>query len=315
MGWFGMTQPGQVFTIAALNAAWEDVRRTSEAAGVDGFSVEDFSRNDTGWLASLHVQLLGGRYTPSPLRTIFIAKRDGRQRRIGIPTVRDRIAGRVLAQRIERKMEPRFHPSSFAFRPGRSIRQAIRPIHPGEGQGTAVRFDIKECFNSIPCYALENTLRGLRFESWIIDWVRAVFEAGEMQGGIFSLPDRGISQGSPLSPVMCNIYLNGIDYYLADRCRTYVRYADDFLALVEGRKQADAVLNAARESLRCIGLSLNPDKAKVATFDEGFVFLGTHFVGGMQFPCIPIRKPNGRIIKVSGYEGDSQYANTVWRCL
>lgn len=300
--------PAKVFSEDQLREAWDHVRKHSKAAGPDGFSPADFERNDTHWLRKMRAELVRGDYLFGPLKLVMVPKSDGGTRWIGIPDVRDRIAGRALALALTDRVDRRFHASSFAYRPRRGVREAVAKVTPRGGRDYVARFDIAKCFDTI---APETAVAALEpVEGWVRDMALQAVTVGMGRDGDFRRP-RGIPQGSALSPLLCNCVLDGLDRALARLEPRYVRYADDMAACCKSFEGAEAVMDEARRVLAGLDMALNERKCGVATFQHGFRYLGTWFQGSFAFPQLEVVR-DGRKVRVSGYEGDSEYAVADW---
>jgi group II intron reverse transcriptase/maturase len=194
-------------------------------------------------------------------------------RRLAVLSVRDRVIQQALNLALAPLWNGRFAPCSFAYRPGRSAIQAVAAVERGltDGQHWVLDGDIASFFDSVPHSALFSLL-----DEWLPDpHVRRLLEgcvaATSPEGG------RGVAQGSPLSPLLANLYLHRMDTTLLQAGYTLIRYADDFIVLCATRQQAEAALQTTERLLRHLALSLNPDKTRIVHRDEGFTFLGFTF--------------------------------------
>ena len=267
------------FCVSSLKNAWERVRRNDGCAGGDGVSVNAFSQNLHHNLTALSAAILGGTYGPRDLRRLDIAKDDGTLRPLCVPCVSDRIAQTAAARILTPLLEPGFSKYSFAYRPGKSVIQAVRTIENLRSRGFThvVESDIERCFESIPHDRLLALLEAVigNQNSRMLDMVGIWLEhyALEMQ-----TPGRGLAQGSPLSPVLANLYLDQLDDVFAKKHLALVRFADDFVILCKSEEAAHSALNQAKSFLRDHGLEMKGDKTRVVDFSRGFEFLGHLFV-------------------------------------
>lgn len=271
-----------------LHRAWLDVwsgRTTASrhvGAGVDGVTVTDWA---AGWdrrLAALQVDLLTGDYRPSSLKWFELARSTaalGRApRRLGIPTVTDRVAQRAAKNVLEPLWETRFLSCSHGFRPERSVFTAVAHVllHEAQGRRWVVDGDITACFDSLDH---DRLLREVaregddRLTELVAAWLAAGSRGGAGDG-------RGVVQGAPLSPLLANIYLHAFDVGLIAAGYALVRYADDFAILCCDRREALDAAAAAGAQLARIGLALNRTKTRVLPFGPSFVFLGARFGEG-----------------------------------
>jgi RNA-directed DNA polymerase len=288
---------------AVLATAWMRVRnnRGSRTAGVDGITayyVEDV-RGVEVFLADLRADLKARQFIPVPVRERMIPKASGKLRRLGIPTVRDRVVQAALKLVLEPIFEADFAPCSHGFRPGHRAQDAIAEIHQWTSHprnyGWVVDADIEACFDAIDHPALMDRVRARIADKRVLALVKAFLKAGILSEEQ-TLRDTatGTPQGGILSPLLANIALSVLDEHFAaawaamgdssarHRRRakgqaTYrlIRYADDFVVLVHGtRAHAEALRNEAAAVLAPMGLRLSAAKTRIVSIDQGFDFLG-----------------------------------------
>lgn len=265
----------------ALADAWAKVHENAGCPGVDGVSVEAFHQQALSRLAELRCAVQEGRYRPQPLLGVAIPKRSGGQRLLSIPTLTDRVLQTAVAQLLTRLIDPDFDDASFAYRTGRSVRQATARIVACRDQGLCwvVDADIECYFDSVDHATLLAMLRrrlpDASLTAVLAQWLAApVVVEGEVR------PRRlGVPQGAPISPLLSNLYLDVLDGALADANYTEVRYADDFLVLCRTREEAEAAMVLTRSVLGRLQLRLNEEKSRVTHFQAGFCFLGVRFEG------------------------------------
>lgn len=289
---------------AFLLTAWHRVRgnRGARSTGVDrqsAYSIET-RRGAEAFLRDLREQLKQRRYRPLPVRERLIPKADGRMRRLGIPTVTDRVVQAAVKLVLEPIFEADFQPCSYGFRPKRRAQDAIAEIHflTSRRYEWIVEADIEACFDRIGHAALLGRVAQRIGDRRILALVKAFLKAGILT----ELGDReatltGTPQGGILSPLLANIALSALDEYFAQGwqstmstamrrrtrrrkglgCWRLVRYADDFVIMVAGtRDNAQALLPEVAAVLAPLGLNLSAQKTKVLHVDEGFDFLGFH---------------------------------------
>jgi RNA-directed DNA polymerase len=290
---------------ATLVVAWSRVSRNrgSRTAGIDAatrrhveaLGVERFLRE-------LRDELKAGEFRPLPVRERMIPKPDGRRRRLGIPTLKDRVVQMALKLVLEPIFETGFYPSSYAYRPGRRAQDAIAEIHyfTTRTYEWIVETDIEACFDRLPHRLIGDEVGRRIGDKRVLGLVRAFLKAGLMrETGRLERTVTGTPQGGIASPLLANIALSALDrQYEADRQEmsrspgrrqhlqrrghpTYrlVRYADDLVVLVKGtREQAQALLDRLAWRVEALGLSLKSEKTAVTHIDEGFVFLGQRIV-------------------------------------
>jgi len=291
-----------VYDPAFLLLAWRRVRgnRGARSAGVDGKTARyvEVERGVEPFLAELRADLRARTFRPLPVRERHIPKRSGKLRRLGVPTVRDRVVQAALKLVLEPIFEADFEPCSYGFRPRRRAHDAIAEIHYfcSRSYEWVLEGDIQACFDSIDHRALMDRVRGRVGDRRVLALVRAFLKAGILtEDGAERDTITGTPQGGILSPLLANIALSVLDEHFVgawqamgrgssarqERRRkglaTYrlVRYADDFVVLVAGtRAHAEALGGEAAEVLRPMGLHLSPEKTAVSHIDEGFDFLG-----------------------------------------
>lgn len=286
---------GNLFAAATrlemLETAWARVRGNAGCAGSDGVTIERFAERSAQRLLGLMTRLRDGSYRPRPLRVFDIPKPDGDQRRLAVPAVVDRVAQTAVAMTLMPIVEPELDEASFAYRPGRSVQQAVRTIdqHRKAGFTQVVEGDIERYFDRVPqgllMGKLETLLAGRPGAAALLDLIGLWLEAAAVD---LDTPGVGIPQGSPLSPLLSNLYLDAVDeaFARARRDLRFVRYGDDFVILTKRPEAAAAALEQMRRLLAEHGLGLNPEKTRLVDFDRGFKFLGHLFVRSMVLKSV-----------------------------
>ena len=269
-----------------LREAWERIRANGGAAGVDGQSIAAVEAEGVeGFLAGLAEDLRAGTYHPRPVRRVYIPKGDGKQRPLGIPTVRDRVAQMATKLVIEPIFEADFYAGSFGFRPKKSAHDALEAVRKkgNEGRNWVVDADISAYFDSIDKGKLMLMVEARISDRKVLKWLRQWLDAGLFEDGTVRETLAGTPQGGVISPLLANIYLHVLDRHWHERCShlgVLVRYADDFVVLCRTELAAQEALREVRTVLDGLGLTLHPDKTRVANLTNGaddFVFLGmTH---------------------------------------
>jgi CRISPR-associated protein Cas1 len=262
-----------------LSLAWQRVKANGGAAGRDGITVERFALVAAAQIDLLARQLGDGSYRPSPARRVYLPKRSGGVRPLDIPSVFDRVAqascAMVLDERLDRVMED----SSFAYRRGRSVAQAVARIAALRRNGFVhvVDGDIKAYFETIPHERLMAKLERHVDDAAVIDLIWLWLET-------YSLTGRGVPQGSPVSPLLANLYLDDVDERIVGRGVRLVRFADDYLLLCTSAAAAEGAMARMAALLADEGLEMHPEKSRVTSFEEGFRFLGHVFVRALTMP-------------------------------
>ena len=259
--------------------AWRAVRRNRGAAGIDKVSIRMFERNLDANLDHLMRELKQRTYQPLPARRVYIPKdaKGTKFRPLGIPAVRDRVAQEVLRRLLSPIFEAKFHNHSYGFRPGRSCHDAVEKVMELGQQGYryVLDADVSGCFDNLSHTAIMNELSDVVADGNILGLVEKFLKAGVMEGGKIRPTHRGTPQGGVASPLLANIALNLLDQYLHERGYQFVRYADDFVVLCRTEEEAKEALAMVEQFVSDqLGLSLSPEKTKIARFHEGFSFLG-----------------------------------------
>lgn len=273
-----MTLLDRVLDLETLRWAWLRVAANKGAPGSDGVSVRQFGRLRDVNLLALADAVRDGTYQPAPPRRVRI--RDGaKSRTITVLAVGDRVLQRAALDVLTPIFEPTFLPASFGYRPGRSVKHAIKRIVTlrDRGFGWVVDADIADCFGSLDHALLHQFLAphvpdaGLRrlLQSWL----------AIPHGSRLAPPTSGIPLGAVISPLLCNVYLHQLDRSLQRRRLQVVRYADDFVVLGKSEEHARRALRDTEKVLRGLNLELHPAKTRVTSFDDGFSFLGVDFEG------------------------------------
>jgi len=273
-----------------LFAAWSKVRDNGGAAGVDGISIGQFGEKLFGRLVTLRSEVEQRQYQPSALLELFIPKKNGKLRRLCIPTVRDRILQTSVAQVLMPYVEPELEVSSFAYRKGRSVKMAVATItqYRDEGYQWVVDADITTFFDQIDHRLLIEKLTRTIPDGSVVPlielWLAATIQSEHQPPYLLQ---KGVPQGSPISPLLSNIYLDDLDEALLGENLRLVRFADDFLILCKDQNDAEEALHLTSDVIDSLKLSLNTEKTHITNFDEGFRFLGVDFIRNLVRPADP----------------------------
>lgn len=262
--------------------AWERVRANRGAPGCDGEEVEQFAQGLLGRLHTLQAEVADGRYVARPLRVVALPKPDGGQRLLAIPGVRDRVLQAAIAHALGRRIEPTLDEASHAYRPGRSVLGALAALLALRDQGrtTVLKADVASFFDHIHQPTLMAQLRRFSADPGLLALVGQVLAAVLDEDGERRLMTRGVPQGSPLSPLLANLYLHPFDVGMRAQGFQLVRYADDLVLACRDADEAARARDAAQRTLRELHLELNPAKTRIASFVSGFDFLGVRFKDG-----------------------------------
>jgi RNA-directed DNA polymerase len=270
-----------------LARAWQEVKTNAGSAGVDKQTIEQIEQQGVeGFLAELATELREGRYRPRAVRRVWIPKADGgaKQRGLGIPTVRDRVAQAAAKVVLEPIFEADFRESSYGFRPKRSAHQAGEQLRQAVNRGAnwIVELDIEAFYDRIDHDLLMKLVEKRICDRRVLKLLRQWLKAGVLEGGEVLPTDQGVPQGGVISCVLANVVLHELDRLWEDRCSQLgqlIRYADDGVLLCRTESQAREALWRVGVILSRLKLTLHPTKTQVVYVGDGrqgFDFLGFH---------------------------------------
>ena len=273
---------GKILNKDNLNRAYKRVKANKRAPGVDGMTVEEAFE----WLKEhnheLTERIRKGHYTPSPVRRVEIPKPDGGIRKLGIPTVIDRIIQQAMTQQLIPIYEPKFSDGSFGYRPGRSAKDAVQRIkeYAEQGYTRAVVLDLSKYFDTLDHELLVNILRRDIKDERVIQMIKRYLRSGVMENGVVVETEEGSPQGGNLSPLLANIYLNEFDQEFNKRGVPCIRYADDIVLLAKSERASERLLESSTKFLEgTLKLKVNREKSRtVSVFAiRNFKYLGFCF--------------------------------------
>ena len=265
-----------------LNRAYKRVKANKGAPGIDGMTIEEV----LPWLKEHNHEIVErirrGKYSPSPVRRVEIPKPDGGMRKLGIPTVVDRIIQQAMAQQLMPIYEPLFSDNSFGYRPGRGAKDAIQRIkeYAEQGYTKAVVLDLSKYFDTLNHTILLNLLRKQVKDERVIQMVKRYLKSGVMENGVATETKEGSPQGGNLSPLLANVYLNEFDWEFSRRGVPCIRYADDIVLLAKSKRAAERLLETSTKYLEeTLKLKVNREKSRtVSVFAiRNFKYLGFCF--------------------------------------
>jgi CRISPR-associated protein Cas1 len=271
------------FTCEQLWEAWERVRENEGCAGSDGVTVAHFAQGAHRALPRLYERVNEGGYRPFPLLKIVVEKHPGSvaTRTLLVPTVADRVLQTAAARHLSRSFEEEFLECSYGYRPGRSVDRAIARIRTCRELGYlyVVDGDIHTFFDEVDHDLLLQRLGERQPGETLMDLVRQWVRGCVWDGSHIHRLLRGVPQGSPISPLLANFFLEDFDRELEKSGRKLIRYADDFVILAKTQDEAGKSLAESQKLLAEARLELNLEKTRIVDFAHGFRFLGALFQG------------------------------------
>jgi RNA-directed DNA polymerase len=291
--WFSLID--KVWSARTLELAWEKVCANAGACGVDGITISRFAKDSQSRLLAVNEQLKRGTYQPKPVKRVWIDKPGSAEKRpLGIPTVTDRVVQAAVRMVIEPIFENRFAKHSYGFRPSSGCKDALRRVEEllHAGHAHVVDVDIKGYFDAIPHDRLMALVREHVADGRVLGLIEGFLKQGVIEGSDWhEAKEEGTPQGGVISPLLANIYLDPLDWLMAQSGFEMVRYADDMVVLCRSQEEAAAALSKLKEWMEGAGLTLHPDKTRVVDMnlaDSHFDFLGYRFK----------RSRRGRIIRL-----------------
>ena len=250
-----------------LNNAYKQVYKNKGTNGVDGVTVEELYSYIKEHKEEILYKIRNRKYKPQPVKRVYIPKENGKLRKLGIPSVIDRVLQQAIVQVLTPIYEEQFSNSSYGFRPGRSCEQAVIKALElfNDGYDWIVDIDLQSFFDEVNQDKLIGIIRRTIKDGNLVSLIRKFLQSGVMEKGIIQETKKGTPQGGNLSPLLSNIMLNELDKELEARGLNFVRYADDCLIMVRSEKAANRVMESITTFItRKLGLKVNVEKSKVA---------------------------------------------------
>ena len=269
----------RIFRLDILWRAWKEVRENKGSAGIDNITfemIEEYGVEE--YLLDIQEDLQNKKYRPKPVKRVYIPKPDGKQRPLGIPTIRDRIVQQACKIVIEPVFEANFLDNSYGFRPKRDAKQATEKVKKELYKNWyVVDADIQGYFDNINHEILLGLLNRRISDRRVIKLCRQWLQAGVIENGKYYPTEKGSPQGGVISPLLANIYLHVLDSYWENHKElgVIVRYADDAVIVCRTRTDAELAFEHLKRIMTKLKLTLNPQKTKIVDMNkESFDFLG-----------------------------------------
>lgn len=268
-----------ILSPANLNEAYKQVVRNDGSGGVDGMGTKELLSYLQTHREELITAILRGNYKPQPVRRVEIPKENGKKRKLGVPTVIDRVIQQAITRQLSPIYERQFSDNSYGFRPGRNAHQAIRQCqqYANEGYCYVVDMDMDKFFDQVNQSKLVEVLSRTIKDGRVVSLIHKYLRSGVMEQGHYEETPMGVPQGGNLSPLLSNVILNELDKELVKRGLRFVRYADDCMIFCRSRRAAERVqVSITRYIEGKLYLRVNREKTVVAHIKE-VKFLGYGF--------------------------------------
>lgn len=262
-----------------MNRAYRKVMSNGGSGGVDSMGREELLPYLKLHKDELRESILNGKYKPMPVRRVEIPKDNGKTRKLGIPTLVDRVIQQSIAQVLSPIYEPQFSRGSFGFRPNRTPKDALLRAQQilNEGYEYGVGIDLERFFDTVNQSFLIELLSHTIKDGRVISLIHKYLRAGVMIDGVYHHTPEGTPQGGPLSPLLSNIVLNEMDKELERRGHPFVRYADDSLIFCKSKRGAERVCESLTKFIEGkLHLKVNREKTEIG-YVSGMKFLGYSF--------------------------------------
>ena len=249
-----------------MNLAFKRVKANKGASGIDDMTVDELLQYLKENGVQIKEDIRNVKYNPKAVRRVEIPKADGSKRKLGIPTVVDRVIQQAVAQQLSKIYEPIFSENSYGFRPNRSCHDAIMKAKEimNEGYKWVVDLDLEKFFDTVNQDLLISIIRRTVNEDKVVSLIRKYLQAGVLVNGVFEKTEKGTPQGGNISPILSNIMLNELEKELEKRGLQFVRYADDCVIFTKSKKSAERVMKSITKFIETkLRLKVNRDKSKI----------------------------------------------------
>lgn len=256
----------KILSKSNMNLAFKKVKANKGASGIDNMTVDELLQYLKENGNQLKENIRNGKYNPKAVRRVEIPKTDGSKRKLGIPTVVDRVVQQAVAQVLTEIYEPLFSENSYGFRQNRSCHDAILKAKEimNNGYKWVVDLDLEMFFDTVNQDLLISLIRRTINEDKVVSLIRKYLQAGVLVNGVFEKTERGTPQGGNISPILSNIMLNELDKELENRGLQFVRYADDCVIFTKSKKSANRVMESITKFIEGkLKLKVNRTKSKV----------------------------------------------------
>lgn len=282
----------QPVTEKMVKDAYKSVKEGGESAGIDGLSFNEFGENLSGNLYKILNRMASGSYFPPSVKEVEILKKDGKMRKLGIPTIGDRIAQTVVKEHLEEAIDSRFEENSYGYRSGRSAEMALQKCKENCWKyAWVIDLDIKGFFDNIDRDLLMEVVKEHAAERWVVMYIERWLNASIVKRDGTEVPrEKGTPQGGVISPLLANMFLDKVfDKWFLQTFKgsTFERYADDIIIHVKSQKESEYILERVKERMQEFKLELHPDKTKIVHCknanrkeeygENSFKFLGVKF--------------------------------------
>lgn len=262
-----------------LNNAYKQVYQNKGASGVDGITIDELFAYIEDNQAKIISNIRERKYRPLPVRRVYIPKENGKMRKLGIPSVIDRVIQQAIVQILTPIYEEQFSNNSYGFRPNKCCEQAVLKALEcfNDGYDWIVDIDLQSFFDEVNQDKLMAIIHRTIKDDDVISLIRKFLQSGVMEKGVVQETTKGTPQGGNLSPLLSNVMLNELDKELEARGLNFVRYADDCLIMVKSEKAANRVMESITTFItKKLGLIVNVEKSKITRPNE-IKYLGFGF--------------------------------------
>ena len=297
----------RILSVDNMNIAYLKVKGNNGAGGVDNMEMDELLEHLKSHRDEILMSLLDGSYKPYPVKRVEIPKGNGKTRKLGIPTLTDRVIQQAILQILSPMYEEKFSDQSYGFRPNRGCHDALMKCKEYADQECwyVIDLDLEKFFDTVNQSMLMEILSRTIKDNRVISLIQKFLNAGIMDKGMFVRSEKGVPQGGPLSPILANIMLNELDQRLEEWGYKFVRYADDLMIFTKSRRAAQRQYERVSKFIEGrIKLTINKEKSHITTLSQ-VKYLGYAFYnikGECRFRVHPksIKKLKDKLREVTG---------------